>query len=157
MSSAGKNLLRASLLGMAVSLSACSHQKKSTVMAPTSAPALDQQWVETPISVPAESQIARPVQEGFAPLVYMVETDQIVRVVDVTTNTDLLTMPVMARSIVTVNPDVGVQISGATMRMGALPRDHRYAIYLQSNQQNIIRRGSIRPGQPGGSPVPSGR
>jgi len=154
-SSIGKKALCISLLGSAMSLTACSSHKPAIVLGPTSAPTPEQQWVETPIAVP--QQEARPVKEGFAPLIYMVETDQIVRIVDVTANVDLLTMPVMARQIVSVNPDVGVQISGATMRMGSLPRDHRYAIYLQNNQQNIMRVGKIRPGQPGESPMPSGR
>lgn len=123
----------------------CLAKKQQPTTGPTSAPALEEKWTETAIAVPA--QPARPVKEGPAPLVYMVEADTVVRVVDLTTNVELLNMPVIARQIVSVNPDLGVQVGGATMRRGSLPADHRYGIFLQSATGNVSRTGLIHPGR----------
>jgi hypothetical protein len=123
----------------------CGFGRKQPTTGPTSAPALEERWTETAIAVPP--QPARPVKEGPAPLVYLVEADTVVRVVDLTTDTELLNMPVMARQIVAVNPDLGVQVGGATMRRGSLPADHRYGIFLQSTTENVSRTGLVRPGR----------
>jgi hypothetical protein len=94
-------------------------------------------------------QQAMPVVQGAAPLVYLVESATIVRVVDTTANQDLLRVPVTARTLIAVDANAGVRIGGATMKLGPLPAEHRYAIYLESNEENIVRSGTIRPGRPG--------
>jgi len=91
------------------------------------------------------------VKEGGVPLVYLVELAGTVRVADETTHQDLLRVPVPGRTIVAIT-EGGVSIGGATLKLGPLSGDHRYAIYLESDQTNIYRNGEIRPGKPGEAP-----
>ena len=114
------------------------------VPGPTTAPQAQEHWATTPLPVPPTA--VRPVREGASPLVYLVETAALVRVVDATSGEELLRVPVPAHTIVAVNASVGVQIGGATMKLGPLPADHQYAIYLESNEESITRQGIIRPG-----------
>jgi hypothetical protein len=86
------------------------------------------------------------VKEGPSPLIYIVDTAAMVRIVDATTGEDMLKVPVPAHTVVAVNAASGIQIGGATMKLGPLPADHRFAIYLESNEENIIRQGAVRPG-----------
>lgn len=120
------------------------HSSGQSAKGPTTAPQSEWTWSERPIAVPP--QPAHAVKEGPAPLVYMVESDSVIRVVDQTANVELLLVPVMSHQIVVVNPDIGVQVGGATMKPGRLAPDHRYGIYIQSNQENVQRIGSMRPG-----------
>jgi hypothetical protein len=113
---------------------------------PTSAPTPQVSWQSTAIPVPPQPPMA--VKEGGLPLVYLVEIGTTVRVADETANQDLLTIPVPGRTIIAIT-EGGVSVGGATMKMGPLPDDHRYAIYLATDQTNVYRTGEIRPGKPG--------
>lgn len=119
-------------------------------------PRPEQTWVEQPIAVPP-TPVLPVVQGAPAPLVYLVESAAIVRVADLTGNQDLLRMPVPARTLVAVDARAGIRVGGATMKLGPLPADHTYGIYLESNTTNVIRRGTIRPGRPGQVAAPSTR
>lgn len=133
-------------------LAGCGGKKPTTL--PSSIPPPTVTWDQSPVAAPA--QAVAPVKEGPAPLVYVVETDARVRVVDMTTGTQLLDMPVMARQIVSVNPELGVQVGGATMAPGRLARDHRYGIYILSNRENVVRSGRVRPSGTPAAPAQPG-
>jgi hypothetical protein len=81
------------------------------------------------------------------PLVYLVELATTVRVTDETTHEDLLRIPVPGRTIIAIG-EGGVSVGGATLKLGPLSGDHRYAIYLENDATNVIRNGEIRPGTP---------
>lgn len=104
------------------------------------------EWDQQPIQAPPV--VNSPIVQGPAPLAYLVGTDSFVRVMDLTDNIELLAMPVMARQMVSVIPDLGVQVGGATMKPMRLNPQHRYGIYISSNQENISRTGRVRPGSP---------
>jgi len=126
----------------ALVIAGCGSNKTTTLN--TTPPQPEERWSKSPLAVPPSP--ARPVQQAPAPLVYLVETAALVRVVDATSGEELLRVPVPAHTIVAVNASVGVQIGGATMKLGPLPADHQYAIYLESNEESITRQGIIRPG-----------
>jgi hypothetical protein len=130
----------------------CKSSPKQTA-APTSAPAPDETWTTQALAMPPQQ--AHPAKEGRLPLAYMVESATTIRVVDATSNQDLLRLPVPAHTIVGVDAKKGVTISGATMKLGPLPSDHNYSIYLESSEENIVRSGTIRPGRPAKPAVPS--
>ncbi|HMB96781.1 MAG TPA: hypothetical protein VKK61_12130 [Tepidisphaeraceae bacterium] len=132
-------------------LSGCKWLNKPKPPPPTSAPAPEVTWNTQPVPVPQQPPMA--VKEGGVPLVYLVETSAMVRVADETAKQDLLSIPVPGKTIIAVS-EGGVSVGGATMKLGPLPSDHRYAIYLQSNETNVIRTGTIRPGKPG-QPAPT--
>ncbi len=83
--------------------------------------------------------------EGPSPLVYLVESATTVRVADQTSNEDLLRVPVPAKTLIAVSERSGISVGGATMKLGPLPEGHRFAIYLESSEENIFRRGTVRP------------
>jgi hypothetical protein len=122
-------------------------QQQATAQPPPEVPKPQETWTDTPMAVPV--QPVSPVKQGTLPLVYMVETATMVRVADLDSGQDLLRMPVAARTVVAVDPHVGVRVGSATMKLGPLPAEHRYAIFLESSESNFYRQGRIRPGQPG--------
>jgi hypothetical protein len=81
----------------------------------------------------------------------MVESPTIVRIANITSGEDMLRIPVAGRTLIAVDSSAGIRVGTATMKLGPLPAGHTYAIYLESNQTNVFRRGSVRPGQPGQS------
>jgi hypothetical protein len=103
---------------------------------------------ETVEPIPTPPQTPRPIVEGVAPLVYLVETTATVRVIDGTTNRELTRVDVPARTLVAVHERAGVRVGGATILMGPLPAGHRYAIFLESKEPNVIRQRTVRPGLP---------
>jgi hypothetical protein len=142
------------LLATAVTSAGCrwlSKPKPAPLPQPTSAPTPQVSWQSTAIPVPPQPPMA--VKEGGLPLVYLLEIGTTVRVTDETANEDLLTIPVPGKTIIAIT-EGGVSVGGATMKMGPLPDDHRYAIYLATDQTNIYRTGEIRPGKPA-KPAPT--
>jgi hypothetical protein len=99
----------------------------------------------------------RPVRQGPPPLVYLVENASLVRIVDVTNNAELLSIPVQGRTTISLTVNGGLKIGGATMKYPSLPADHVFAIFLgnASEDQNYIRTGAVRPGMPLTSPPPA--
>jgi hypothetical protein len=128
------------------SIASCKSHSKEPPPPPTTAPAPQETWNTQPILMPPQQQHA--VKEGSLPLVYMVESATSIRVVDETDHQDLLKIPVPAHTIIGVDANKGVSVGGATMKLGPLPGDHKYAIYLESSEENIVRSGTIRPGRP---------
>ena len=128
-----------------LTLAGChSAKKKPAAPAPTTAPDLQVNWTTQAIPVPAAPVL--PVKEGPSPLIYLVESATIVRITDTSSGEELLRMPMGARTIVSVNQETGVRVGSAIMKKGPLADGHRYAIFLESNERNTIRSGSIRPG-----------
>ena len=138
-------------LVLAVSLSACKSGNQQAAAAPTTVPVPEETWTSRPIAVPVQQ--ARPVKEGSAPLFYLVESAATVRIVDMTSKRDLVVAPAGRRSLVSVDADAGIKVAGSTMRPGPLPADHRYGIFLENDEANVVRSGIIQPEQP--APVPA--
>jgi hypothetical protein len=144
----GQNLLCVPLFALLILLSACKGKAKEPVAGQVpEVPRPQESWSQEPVSVPPQQVAA--VKQGSAPLLYMVESAAVVRVADLTSGQDLLRMPVTARTVVAVDSSAGVRVGSATMKLGPLPAGHVYGIFLESAETNVLRRGSIRPGQPG--------
>jgi hypothetical protein len=129
---------------------------KNQPLGPTSAPTPQENWSTQSVAVPAQGAEQRPVRQGNPPLNYIVESASLVRIVDVTNNAELLSIPVQGRTIISLTVNGGLKIGGATMRYPTLPADHVFAIYLgnATEDQNYIRTGTVRPGMPLTSPPP---
>jgi hypothetical protein len=137
-------------LALAMCMSACKGGNKQPAPGEVAAvPKPQETWSEEPISTPAQPTL--PVKQGAAPLVYMVESASMVRVMDMTNQQELLRLPIQARTLVSVDSSAGIKVGTATMKLGPLPAGHTYGIYLESGQSNVFRRGMVRPGQPGQS------
>ena len=133
------------VLAAAILLGGCIHHKKQPPQA-TGGPTPQVTWSTEPLAMPAQKPL--PVTEGPAPLVYLVEVAATVRVMDTTANQEFLKINVPGRTLVAVHELAGIRIGGATIKMGPLPAGHRFAIFLESKEPNVMRRGTIRPGQP---------
>jgi hypothetical protein len=138
------------LFALAPALAGCKGGgKKQPVQDVPVVPKPQEQWVEQPMQTPPQADL--PVKQGSTPLVYLVESAAVVRVTDSTTGEALLRMPVAARTLVAVDASVGIRVGSATMKLGPLPADHQYAIFLESATRdiNVYRQGRIRPSPPG--------
>jgi hypothetical protein len=89
---------------------------------------------------------AKPVKEGTAPLVYMVETDARVRVVNVESGETIATVTVEAPAPLAINERRGVRVGTRQILAGPLPPGRRYAIYLETDAQGYYRTGITEPG-----------
>lgn len=111
---------------------------------PTSLPATQETWVTH--AIPVVPQPAMPVKVGAAPLYYLVETASQLRIADATNGKDLGQFMAPGRTIVAIDEAVGVRVGDQTVLRGPLPANHRYAIYLESTEENVVRTGTIRSG-----------
>jgi hypothetical protein len=85
-----------------------------------------------------------PVKEGPAPLVYMTQQGETVRVVESGSERMLAEMPVPARTIVRVDTRTGVVVGRQTLVRGPLPAGRRYAIVVVPQGENVSRTGTMR-------------
>lgn len=151
LSASRQNFAFSAVFALFFALSGCKGGgKKEQVSAsykpvPAPVPKPEETWTDSPIAVPAQPVL--PVKQGTLPLIYMVETATMLRVADLDSGEDLLRMPVSARTVIAIDPQVGVRIGSATMKLGPLPAAHRYAIFLESSESSYYRQGKIRPGQ----------
>jgi hypothetical protein len=98
--------------------------------------------VERPLQVAVPATL---VKEGVAPLVYLVESDGIVSVMDLTSNQRLARSPARARTIVRVDSRSGVFVGPDCLSAGPLEPDHRFGIFVEADQPSISRVESISP------------
>ena len=110
---------------------------------------------ETPLGGVA-SMAARPVpvKTGAPPLVYLVETAQVVQVVDETAGLILAESPVRRRTIVRVDERNGVVAGREQLFAGPLPEGRRYGIYVVPDAENVSRSGRFSP-RPSPRPMPA--
>lgn len=121
---------------------------------PTTVPSPHATWDTRPIVAP---KVVAPVVEGPPPLIYLVASASTIRVVDLTSQQDLLVVKVPAQTLICVSDRAGISVGGATLRMGPLPANHSYGIFFQTPEPDIVRSGSVRYEQPAQQPSPSGR
>jgi hypothetical protein len=134
-------------LGVLSCISLGCSDSQQTVKAQERAPASDlglQQ--EKPLGGVA-SHAAKPVavREGTAPLVYLADMPQTIRVIDRTGNLILGETVVGSRTIVRVDERVGVIAGKQTLTPGPLPPGRRYAIYVVPDSTNSSRAGRYQP------------
>ncbi len=85
-----------------------------------------------------------PVTGGTLPLVYIVESDATVSVVDETTGLTLAVAAVEGGNILAVNEN-GVIAGKTTLLKSTLEPSHRYAIYVNSSVRGEFRTTVVRP------------
>ncbi len=107
-------------------------------------PPMKQIWTSGSLAVPPTE--AKPVHVASLPLVYLVQAANVLRVVDQTNGAELLKMPVIKGTLVAIDERGGIRLGREIVRAGALPADHRYAIYLDNTEPNMVRQGSQTPG-----------
>lgn len=100
---------------------------------------------ERPLQPPAEPTL---VKHGTPPLVWLVETDSLVSVTNLTQNLRLARAPVTGRTIVRVDPRKGVCFGDRVLVRGPLPADQSYGIYIEPDQPGSIRSETIAPSPP---------
>jgi hypothetical protein len=87
---------------------------------------------------------ALPVTKGTLPLVYIVESTAVVRVVDETTKKTLTTANVIGGNILSVATS-GITIGSQKLTDRQLEADHQYAVYLDSDSGGEVRSTHVRP------------
>jgi hypothetical protein len=107
---------------------------------------------EGAIKVPEKSY---PVKEGTPPLVYMLESDAIVEVIDTGTGASVATAQLPRRTIVSVDATRGVRAGGQTLSTAPLNAGHMYQIFVRNPEQilgqdNRFRSTVVEPGSGGG-------
>jgi len=95
--------------------------------------------VETPAPAATVRPSIHPVKEGTLPLVYLVETESPVRVVDLKTGRPLASGTIPRRSIVRIDSVGGVHFGSAHVLAGPLSPDHRYAIFIDPPEGSTSR------------------
>src|SRR3954454_23311434 len=94
-------------------------------------PAREMVWDETALGgVAAGGASPVPVREGAAPLVYLSEQAQAIRVIDRTSGQVLGDAVVSARTVVSVDERNGVLADRQLLYAGPLEKGHRYAIVV---------------------------
>jgi hypothetical protein len=95
-----------------------------------------------PSTPPGPNLAEYPAKTGTLPLLYMVETEAPLRVVNLTTGRVLAQTVLPARSIVRIDPEAGVRVGSETLVPGPLAAGHTYAVYVDTfvrdGEQNRI-------------------
>jgi hypothetical protein len=86
-----------------------------------------------------------PVKQGPAPLVYLAEMTQTVRVEDETEKRVLAETVVSPRTIVRVDERNGVIAGSEQLVAGPLPPGRRYVILIVPDPVNVSRSGIVEP------------
>jgi hypothetical protein len=106
----------------------------------------DQSIRETPLGgVASTAAQPVPVKVGAAPLVYLVDSTQVVQVIDETAGVILAELPVRGRTIVRVDERNGVIMGDDQVFAGPLPEGRRYGIYVVPDEENVSRAGRFMP------------
>ena len=112
---------------------------------PVASPEREMHWEEHSLGgVAAMPARPVPVKEGPAPLVYMTQQGETVRVVDRGNERMLAEAAVPARTIVRVDTRTGVVVGRQTLVRGPLPAGRRYAIVVVPQSENVSRTGTMR-------------
>ena len=107
---------------------------------------MELQWREEPLGgIAAKGAQPVTVKAGVPPLLYLVETPQIVRILDQSNNSILAEVPVGRRTIVRVDEQAGVYAGSRTLVAGPLPAGRRYGIYVVPDGENVSRTGTFQP------------
>jgi hypothetical protein len=94
------------------------------------------------------------VKAGTPPLVYLVESAQMVQVVDETAGVIIAESPVRRQSILRVDERNGVIAGKDQLFAGPLPAGRRYGIYVVPDGENVSRAGRYMP-RPTREPKPA--
>ena len=100
-------------------------------------------WDEQPTGVKQESVA---VAQGPTPLAHLFDIGGPVRIVDMTTKSQLVAATVPDRTIVRVDDRNGVTIGKNNLLPGPLPPGRTYGIYLDPTTPNVMRQGVGPPG-----------
>lgn len=118
--------------------------KQGPTPLPEAPPEMVSATEEKPVPVPRRSGPV-VVKEGRAPLAYITESAGAIRVADRTDGRDLAGARVLARTLVRVDEQNGVIFGREQLLRGPLPEGHTYIIYLEPDEENVIRRTTIGP------------
>ena len=100
-------------------------------------------WDEQPTPFKQEPVV---VTQGPTPLVYLFDIGGPIRIIDLTTKSQLAAATVPDRAIVRVDDRNGVTIGQKNLIPGPLPPGHTYGIYLDPTTPNVYRQGIGPPG-----------
>jgi hypothetical protein len=109
---------------------------------PTSMPAPEVTWETKELDTPGV--VMSPIKVGPSPLVYLVESDAVIRIVDMEGNKTLAEGPAQAREIVSIDDRLGVRIGEQVLVKGPLGSGRNYGIYVLTGEGSAVRRGRER-------------
>jgi hypothetical protein len=139
-------------LGGAFALAGCrQHQAATAEPEQMEGPPAAQElvWDEKPLGgVAGRGASPVPVKEGAAPLVYLSEQAQAIRVIDRTSGQVLGESVVPARTVVSVDERKGVSAGRQVWYAGPLEKGRRYAIVVVPSDENVSRTGKYVPIEP---------
>ena len=95
-------------------------------------------WDEQPTGVKQEPVA---VAQGPSPLVHLFDIGGPIRVVDLTSKSQLAAATIADRTLVRIDDRNGVTVGQNNLFPGPLPEGHEYVIYLDPTTPNVTRQG----------------
>jgi hypothetical protein len=100
-------------------------------------------WDDQPTGVKPEPVM---VTQGPTPLVYLFDIGGPIRVIDLTSKSQIAAATIGNRTLVRVDDRKGVTAGDTNLMPGPLPAGHNYGIYLDPTTPNVMRQGIGPPG-----------
>ena len=100
-------------------------------------------WDEQPTGIRQEPVV---VTQGPTPLIYLFDIGGPIRIIDLTSKSQLAAATVPDRTLVRIDDRNGVTIGQQKLVPGPLPAGHNYGIYHDPTTPNVYRQGIGPPG-----------
>jgi hypothetical protein len=100
-------------------------------------------WEEQPTGIKQEPVM---VTQGPTPLLHLFDVGGPIRIIDLTSKSQLASATVPDRTLVRIDDRNGVTIGQERLIPGPLPAGHNYGIYLDPTTANVYRQGIGPPG-----------
>ena len=100
-------------------------------------------WEEQPTGIKQEPVV---VTQGPTPLIHLFDIGGPIRIIDLTSKSQLAAATVPDRTLVRIDDRNGVTIGQQKLIPGPLPAGHNYGIYLDPTTANVYRQGFGTPG-----------
>jgi hypothetical protein len=121
----------------------CHHHKTDQPVPPPPMPHMVTERSESSLPQPAVRE--SPVEQGTAPLAYIVEGSSVVKIVEMDSGRTLAQVNAPAGSVLTIEEASGVRIGNDLLVKGPLPAGRTYQIFLENGGGNVFRSELSKP------------